>query len=75
MSEGLAWFPNDALHRGGRLFAGVMQLCNARAALKLADRGYVLDAGELVLEGEAAALEQDPKVLESYLGLQAESAA
>lgn len=52
-----------------------MQLCNARAALKLADRGYVLDAGELVLEGEAAALEQDPKVLESYLGLQAESAA
>jgi branched-chain amino acid transport system ATP-binding protein len=47
---------------------------NARAALKLADRGYVLDAGELVLEGPASELSQDPRVLESYLGLKSETA-
>jgi branched-chain amino acid transport system ATP-binding protein len=45
---------------------------NARAALALADRGYVLDAGELVLEGEAEALARDPRVLESYLGIKQE---
>jgi branched-chain amino acid transport system ATP-binding protein len=48
---------------------------NARAALKLADRGYVLDAGELVLEGPAGELSQDPRVLESYLGLKGEAAS
>lgn len=46
---------------------------NARAALALADRGYVLDAGELMLAGDADTLAHDPKVLESYLGLKAES--
>ena len=46
---------------------------NARAALRLADRGYVLDAGELVLEGDAGELERDPRVLESYLGLKADA--
>jgi branched-chain amino acid transport system ATP-binding protein len=46
---------------------------NARAALALADRGYVLDAGEMVLEGDAKDLQQDPRVLESYLGIKAEA--
>lgn len=33
---------------------------NARMALKLADRGYVLEAGELVMEGRGQDLLHDP---------------
>ncbi len=42
---------------------------NARAALQVADHGYVLETGEIVLEGPALKLADDPKVIESYLGL------
>ncbi|MCK9382835.1 MAG: ABC transporter ATP-binding protein [Sulfuritalea sp.] len=42
---------------------------NARAALQVADYGYVLETGEVVLEGPAGQLADDPKVIESYLGL------
>ncbi len=42
---------------------------NARAALKLADYAYVLETGEIAMEGPAAELAGDPKVIESYLGL------
>jgi branched-chain amino acid transport system ATP-binding protein len=42
---------------------------NARAALQIADYGYVLETGEVALEGVADVLEDDPKVVESYLGL------
>ena len=41
---------------------------NARAALKLADRGYVLETGRIVLEGTGAALLSDPRVQAAYLG-------
>ena len=41
---------------------------NARAALQLADYGYVLETGEIVLEGAAAELAKNPKVIEAYLG-------
>jgi branched-chain amino acid transport system ATP-binding protein len=41
---------------------------NARAALKLAHRGYVMEVGRIVLEGAAAALASDPKVRSAYLG-------
>jgi len=42
---------------------------NARAALQIADHGCVLETGELVLEGSAAELLHDPRVVASYLGL------
>jgi branched-chain amino acid transport system ATP-binding protein len=41
---------------------------NARAALKLANRAYVLDVGSVVLKGEAGELLKDEKVREYYLG-------
>lgn len=42
---------------------------NARAALQISDYGYVLETGELALEGEAQSLAQNPRVIETYLGL------
>ncbi|HEU4740907.1 MAG TPA: ABC transporter ATP-binding protein [Meiothermus sp.] len=47
---------------------------NARMALKLADRGYVLEAGELVMEGRGQDLLHDQRVIESYLGIRAKDA-
>ena len=41
---------------------------NARAALQVADYGYVLETGRLVLEGESGALLDDGKVRAAYLG-------
>jgi branched-chain amino acid transport system ATP-binding protein len=41
---------------------------NARMALKLADRGYVIETGRIVHEDKADALLDDPKVREAYLG-------
>ncbi|MGF6957478.1 ABC transporter ATP-binding protein [Paraburkholderia youngii] len=42
---------------------------NARAALQISDYGYVLETGELALEGPATDLAQNPRVIETYLGL------
>jgi branched-chain amino acid transport system ATP-binding protein len=44
---------------------------NASMALALADRAYVLEAGEIVLEGNATDLQEDPKVRAAYLGADA----
>ena len=43
---------------------------NARAALQVADHGYVLETGEFVLDGPAATLAQDARVIDTYLGAQ-----
>ena len=42
---------------------------NARRALALASRGYVLETGRLVASGPSAALAADPRVRTAYLGL------
>jgi branched-chain amino acid transport system ATP-binding protein len=41
---------------------------NANQALKLADRGYVLENGRIVMQGSGHALLNDPKVRDAYLG-------
>jgi branched-chain amino acid transport system ATP-binding protein len=41
---------------------------NANMALSVADRGYVLSTGRLVLEGKAAELSQDEGLRKAYLG-------
>jgi len=41
---------------------------NARLALRVADRGYVLDTGAIVAEGPSATLLDDPEVKKAYLG-------
>jgi branched-chain amino acid transport system ATP-binding protein len=42
---------------------------NARAALQVADYGYVLENGHVSVAGPAAELAANPRVVESYLGL------
>lgn len=39
-----------------------------QAALNVADRGYVMETGEIVREGTAEDLESDPEVQRAYLG-------
>ena len=41
---------------------------NARAAMAVADRAYVLETGAIALSGPAAQLAADPRVIETYLG-------
>ena len=41
---------------------------NARAALELADRAYVMESGQVILEGGAAQLREDERVQSAYLG-------
>jgi branched-chain amino acid transport system ATP-binding protein len=57
------------LHRDGLTILIVEQ--NARRALELADRGYVLETGTIAYAGEAAALRVDPAVRRAYLGADA----
>jgi branched-chain amino acid transport system ATP-binding protein len=41
---------------------------NARVALALSERGYVIETGRVVLSDESASLKRSPRVIESYLG-------
>jgi branched-chain amino acid transport system ATP-binding protein len=54
------------LHRRGTMILLVEQ--NARVALSVATRAYVMEAGAIVAEGPAAALSKDTRVMEAYLG-------
>jgi len=42
---------------------------NAKVALQIADRGYVLETGLITMSGDAKELLDDPRVVEAYLGL------
>jgi len=55
------------LHRDGLSMLLVEQ--NARRALALASRGYVLETGRLVTSGTSAELSADSRVRSAYLGL------
>jgi branched-chain amino acid transport system ATP-binding protein len=48
---------------------------NARLALSVAERGYVLEVGRIVLEGSSAGLSADPRLSQAYLGGAADYAA
>ena len=41
---------------------------NANVSLSIADRGYVLSTGRLVLEGKAAELRENEELRKAYLG-------
>ncbi len=47
---------------------------NARQALRLADRAYVLETGKIILDGAAKELSHDPRVQAAYLGGQLDEA-
>ncbi|MBM3570452.1 MAG: ABC transporter ATP-binding protein [Alphaproteobacteria bacterium] len=57
----------QALKRAGTSIFLVEQ--NAQAALGIADRGYVMESGRIVLEGGGSELLADPRVKAAYLGL------
>jgi branched-chain amino acid transport system ATP-binding protein len=54
------------IHAEGRTILLVEQ--NARKALAISDRAYVLETGEVVLEGSGADLANDPRIVAAYLG-------
>jgi len=56
----------EEIHREGATILLVEQ--NARLALAVSHRGYVLEHGRLVLEGPSAELAGDPRVQAAYLG-------
>jgi branched-chain amino acid transport system ATP-binding protein len=41
---------------------------NAKQALKVADYGYVMETGKIIIDGEAKALLEDTRIVEAYLG-------
>jgi branched-chain amino acid transport system ATP-binding protein len=41
---------------------------NAKAALKLASRGYIIETGEIVMENAAEVLRDDDRIIKAYLG-------
>jgi len=48
---------------------------NARAALQIADRAYVMELGEFILDGAASDIASNQRVVASYLGFQHEGAS
>jgi branched-chain amino acid transport system ATP-binding protein len=57
----------ERLHEQGTTILLVEQ--NARKALQIADRGYVIQTGQVVLSDSAEALQKNPTVQKAYLGI------
>ena len=57
----------ENLNKNGATILVVEQ--NARKALQVAHRGYVLQTGNITISGDAQDLLADPRVIEAYLGL------
>ena len=73
-SHGLAPIVVEELHRAladihARGTAILLVEQNTALALDVASRGYVLEAGRIVIEGSAQSLRADPKVRAAYLGI------
>jgi branched-chain amino acid transport system ATP-binding protein len=56
----------ERIHAQGKTILLVEQ--NARMALKIADRAYVLETGQIVLEGPSRQIENSPAIKDAYLG-------
>jgi len=56
----------ETLHKAGITILLVEQ--NARMALSVSDRAYVLETGTIAMEGEASALLADDRIRRAYLG-------
>jgi len=56
----------EEINRQGTTILLVEQ--NAKAALRLANRAYVLESGRIVMEGKAADLANNPGIKKAYLG-------
>jgi branched-chain amino acid transport system ATP-binding protein len=56
----------DAIKNDGTTVLLVEQ--NAHAALRCSDRGYVLETGQVILQGTSAEMARNPRVREAYLG-------
>jgi len=54
------------IHQEGMTILLVEQ--NAARALQVADRAYVIESGEMIMQGEAKAMLNDPRVRAAYLG-------
>jgi branched-chain amino acid transport system ATP-binding protein len=61
-----------AFRRAGMTILLVEQ--NARVALAISERGYVIETGRVVLADDSAGLKRNPRVIESYLGGDANAA-
>ena len=59
------------IHRQGTTILLVEQ--NARMALQVAQQAYVLERGEIALEGQAGELARDPRLQAAYLGGEVEA--
>jgi len=57
----------QAIHRNGVTILLIEQ--NANMALRLADRGYVMETGTIVMEGAGKELLANDKVRRAYLGI------
>ena len=59
----------DILHRlRARGYAILLAEQNLHMALEVADRGCVIETGEIVIQDDAASLLRNPKVIDAYLG-------